>query len=141
MKRYIFLLIVALTMTVAQAQSYTYLNFVDKEAAVTQVTTENLKITFADGNAVVSVGEESVVLPLSSLDYMVFTNSEYSENEYARGDVNGDNIIDVEDVNAVINVILKVSAADAYPGVCDVNGDGIVDVEDVNAIINIILKV
>ena len=141
MKRYIFLLVVALTMTVAQAQSFTYLNFIDKDAAVTQVTTDSLKITFVDGNAVINFGEESVTLPLSSLNYMVFTNSEYSENEYARGDVNGDGIIDVEDVNAVINIILKVVSADAYPGKADVNDDGIIDVEDVNSVINIILKV
>lgn len=57
------------------------------------------------------------------------------------GDVTGDNIVDVEDVNAVINLILKVTNADDYPGNADVTGDGIVDVEDVNSIINIILKI
>lgn len=57
------------------------------------------------------------------------------------GDVTGDNIVDVEDVNAVINIILKVKTADEYPGNSDITGDGIIDVEDVNAVINIILKV
>ena len=55
-----------------------------------------------------------------------------------KGDVNGDDVIDVEDVNGVINMILNISnKGDA----ADLNGDGVVDVEDVNAIINIILKV
>ena len=58
-----------------------------------------------------------------------------------RGDVNGDGKVDVEDVNAVINIILKQKTAADYPGNADINSDGKIDVEDVNAIINIILKV
>lgn len=56
------------------------------------------------------------------------------------GDVTGDRIVDVEDVNAAINIILKVKTADDYPGSAEMNGDGVIDVEDVNAIINIILN-
>ncbi|MBR1803399.1 MAG: M6 family metalloprotease domain-containing protein [Muribaculaceae bacterium] len=56
-------------------------------------------------------------------------------------DVNGDGKVDVEDVNAVINIILKSKTAADYEGECDVNNDGKIDVEDVNAIINLILKV
>ena len=55
-------------------------------------------------------------------------------------DVNGDGRVDVEDVNAVINIILKQKALTDYDGIADVTGDGRVDVEDVNSIINIILK-
>ena len=55
------------------------------------------------------------------------------------GDVNADGRVDVEDVNAVINIILKI-ASDELQAAGDVNGDNRVDVEDVNAIINIILK-
>lgn len=60
---------------------------------------------------------------------------------FPEGDVTGDNKVDVEDVNAVINIILKGKTAEDYPGIADVTGDGKIDVEDVNAIINIILKV
>jgi hypothetical protein len=63
------------------------------------------------------------------------------EPEFPEGDVTGDNKVDVEDVNAVINIILKVKTAEDYPGIADVTGDGKIDVEDVNAIINIVLKV
>ena len=56
-----------------------------------------------------------------------------------RGDVNGDSKVDVEDVNAVINIILELKLASDYSGEPDVTGDNKVDVEDVNAIINIIL--
>ena len=52
----------------------------------------------------------------------------------------GDGSIDVSDVNAAINIILKMKTADDYPGNADLTGDGNVDVSDVNAIINIILN-
>ena len=57
------------------------------------------------------------------------------------GDVNGDEKVDVDDVNAVINIILGATASDELRAASNVTGDGKVDVEDVNAIINIILKV
>ena len=56
------------------------------------------------------------------------------------GDVTGDGLVDVEDVNAIINIILKVKTPSDYPGDANVNGEGTVDVEDVNEVINIILK-
>lgn len=55
------------------------------------------------------------------------------------GDVDNSGIIDVEDVNAAINIILKLKTISDYPGNADMDGNGIIDVEDVNAIINIIL--
>ena len=61
--------------------------------------------------------------------------------QYPIGDVTGDNKVDVADVNAVINIILKTKTGADYLGNPDVDGDGKVDVSDVNAIINIILKV
>ena len=62
------------------------------------------------------------------------------EPEGVLGDVTGDGLVDVEDVNAAINIILKTKTVDDYPGNADVNGDSMIDVEDVNRIINIILK-
>lgn len=54
------------------------------------------------------------------------------------GDVNGDDKIDVADVNIVIDIILGNASKEQYPA-ADVNGDGKVDVADVNVIIDIIL--
>ncbi|MBR1804588.1 MAG: dockerin type I repeat-containing protein [Muribaculaceae bacterium] len=56
------------------------------------------------------------------------------------GDITGDGTVDVSDVNAAINIILKEKTAEDYPGNADLTGDGTVDVSDVNAAINIILK-
>ena len=60
-------------------------------------------------------------------------------NAGVRGDVTGDDIVDVEDVNAVINLILQLPQQNINASIADVTGDGMVDVEDVNEIINIIL--
>ncbi|MBO7609170.1 MAG: leucine-rich repeat protein [Muribaculaceae bacterium] len=56
------------------------------------------------------------------------------------GDLDDSKFIDVEDVNAAINIILKKKTVADYPGNGDMDGNGFIDVEDVNAMINIILK-
>lgn len=53
-----------------------------------------------------------------------------------KGDINGDGVVDIADVNACIDMILGLQQATA---VGDVNGDGNVDVADMNAIIDIVL--
>ena len=58
-----------------------------------------------------------------------------------KGDIDSSGIVDVEDVNAAINIILKLKTISDYPGNGDMDGNGYIDVEDVNAIINIILKI
>ena len=55
-------------------------------------------------------------------------------------DMNRDGIVDVEDVNIVINVILKVESNVDYITRADINGSGITDVEDLNMLINYILN-
>ena len=59
---------------------------------------------------------------------------------YLRGDVNGDGMVDVSDVNIVINIMLGKDSADNYDGRAYLTqGDTTVDVSDVNAVINIML--
>lgn len=50
-------------------------------------------------------------------------------------DVNGDNAVNIGDVNQVIDIILSGHHSDKG----DVNGDGVVNISDINAIINYIL--
>lgn len=57
-----------------------------------------------------------------------------------RGDVDGSGIVDIDDVNAIINIILEKNPASDYSGEADVDGSGLVDVDDVNEVINIILN-
>ena len=141
MKKYIFLFIMACTLLGASADNYSYLNFVNTDASVTQLDASGLKIVCVEGNAVVTVGDEVTTLPLSSLDYMEFTNIKDYGGGFALGDVDGSGVIDVGDVNVTINIILKLKATDDYPGNADMDDNGVIDVSDVNAIINIILKI
>ena len=55
------------------------------------------------------------------------------------GDINGDKVVDIADVNIVINIMLGKAQASAYPGKADVTGDNNVDIADVNAVINLML--
>ena len=52
------------------------------------------------------------------------------------GDVNGDGVVNITDVNAVISIILD---GKTMTPAADVNSDGTVNITDINAIINIIL--
>lgn len=56
------------------------------------------------------------------------------------GDVDGSGIVDIEDVNAMINIILGTKPVDYYPGNANLDGTGTIDVEDLNILINIILS-
>ncbi len=53
------------------------------------------------------------------------------------GDANGDNVVDITDVNMVINSIL--SNNDSVVANVDVNDDGIIDVSDINSVIGVML--
>ena len=55
-----------------------------------------------------------------------------------KGDLDGNKIVDIEDVNITINLALGLASSN--DGNADLNGDQVVDVEDINAIINILLK-
>ena len=57
--------------------------------------------------------------------------------EVVKGDVNGDGRVDINDVNAVVNLILGRSTL--FRDRADITGDGKVGVADLNAIINVML--
>ena len=60
-------------------------------------------------------------------------------NKPEKGDVTGDGVVDLFDVNAVINIMLGKAQASSFKGKADVNGDNDVDIADVSAIINLML--
>jgi len=61
------------------------------------------------------------------------------------GDVNGDGIVDVEDLLEIIDIIFEVTVMpDLPPGepvYGDVNGDGVVDVQDLLEVIDVIFEI
>ena len=58
---------------------------------------------------------------------------------YETGDVNGDGVIDVNDINILINIVLERDSADNYDGRANIAGGTTVSVEDLNMLINIML--
>lgn len=54
------------------------------------------------------------------------------------GDINGDGVVNVSDVTALVNMILGEAEYDQKA--CDINCDGVVNVSDVTALINTILE-
>ena len=55
----------------------------------------------------------------------------------AKGDVNGDDDVNIADVNEIISVIL--TSDDTSGSRADVNSDGEVNIADVNCVLDIIL--
>ena len=58
---------------------------------------------------------------------------------YIRGDANGDGVVDVADVVAVVNKILGKASDNFNEEAANINGDDAIDVADVVGIVNIIL--
>ena len=140
MKKYIFILLATIGMMSAKADTFAYLNFVCNDSTITQVSTDQLEITYADGNAIINFGSNwTKTLALADLAYMEFTNKEYKGSKYDTGDLNGDGSIDVSDVNLLIDLVLGKITEDELPGDPDISGDGSIDVSDVNLLIDIIL--
>ena len=64
-------------------------------------------------------------------------NSVIFDPEYIVGDVNGDQIVDVDDVTVLIDIVLN---GGAYNAAGDMNGDGSNDVDDVTQLIDRVLN-
>ena len=70
----------------------------------------------------------------------VFQMAEFAfEAALTKGDVNGDGVVDIDDLNIVINVMLRKATISQWPN-ADVDGSGQVDIDDLNAVINIMVK-
>ena len=63
----------------------------------------------------------------------------YKSSDGIPGDVNGDAVVDVEDIVGIVNYILNEPADGFIEANADVSGDGKIDVDDVVATVNIIL--
>lgn len=59
------------------------------------------------------------------------------KTSYQRGDVNGDGMVDISDVTALIDLLL---AGGAAPAAADVDGNGDVAIDDVTALIDMLLQ-
>ena len=55
-----------------------------------------------------------------------------------RGDADGSGVVDVDDLNAVINIMVRKAAWADFPA-ADVNANGVVDIDDLNIVVNVML--
>ena len=83
---------------------------------------------FPDASSMLGCGTD-IDLPVTKIDYT------FTSGEGIVGDIDGNGSVGIEDVNAVINVML----GKAENALADVDGNGSVGIEDVNAVINIML--
>ena len=67
--------------------------------------------------------------------------TEVEQNEYERGDANGDGKVNVTDIMIVANHILKYDTPNFKTTPADVNNDSKINVTDIMGIANIILKI
>ena len=58
------------------------------------------------------------------------------QNESVSGDINNDNLVNVQDVVLVVNFVLS----NNYESLADLNSDGALDVLDVVLVVNLILN-
>lgn len=109
--------------------------------------TTNLPAKVISGKAIVSTSNESlcqeedvnIESPSNSILLTVKPKSITTfilkrEPDMIKGDVNGDKVVDVADINAIISAICGSTSGDN----ADVNGDKVIDVADINAVISII---
>ena len=61
----------------------------------------------------------------------------FDEPSVNPGDVNGDDIINIDDVTSLIDLLLS---GDTLPDYADVNGDGVTSIKDVTILIDILLS-
>ena len=55
-------------------------------------------------------------------------------------DVNDNGIVDIDDLNIIINIMIRKDYATRYDGRADGNHDGVVDIDDLNLCINIMVR-
>lgn len=90
----------------------------------------------------------TLIIPLEAVDvyssapiWEKFTNIQPLSSENIPGDVNGDGLTNITDLNTVIDVVIMGgNAGHTRMPKEDMNGDGMVNISDVNAIIYIILN-
>ncbi|MBQ4393431.1 MAG: dockerin type I repeat-containing protein [Prevotella sp.] len=82
----------------------------------------------AAGSATITARGEETANCLSA-------EASYEVTVKLRGDVNGDNTVDVADIASIISVMAGTNAA--LKAAADINGDKVVDVADISSVISI----
>lgn len=141
MKRYILIFLMTIVALASTASVYNFLNVVKADGTGNSFAATGVKITFAGNNITVNNAGKSSTISLGKSGYLEFSNTDLGAPSGVKGDVNGDGVVDVTDVNCLVNIVLGNVDAAIYSGRANINGDNVVDVADINAIITIIIGV
>ena len=109
-----------------------YMVVVDLDSGIEQneITTAQVAIARAKTWSVESISGEEDFAPYDGID---------PGADVLLGDVNGDGVVNIADVTAMIDYILSGNASEINLAACDVNGDNSVNIADVTGIIDFIL--
>ena len=108
-----------------------YVNFVFNQGGATASSHQTEDVTFVNQTSFFEVTTQTNKYQVKNVtdQYLPYLGGNAA-------DVNGDNEVNIADVNALISIILSGNAS----SVGDVNGDGEVNIADINAVIDYILK-
>ena len=97
-------MLIALVAMVASAETYNYLKFTKTNGSTVTYSVEGLKLTYTTSNVIVTNVDGTATIALSDVQDMYFTNE--ATPSFVRGDVNGDDAINIADVTALIDLLL-----------------------------------
>ena len=70
---------------------------------------------------------------------IVMLTSMLAASAAVRRDVTGDGVVDIDDLNAVINVMVHKNSDAGIEARADIDGNGMVDIDDLNTVINVMV--
>ena len=120
-------------------------------ATITPADASNQNLRWISSNtAVATVDEQGVVTGVGAGRAAITATTTDGSNlsaaclvmvidSHKNGDVNGDGLVDIDDVNIIINTIIMHLPDDAYTYSTDIDDSGYVDIDDLNMVINAML--
>ena len=105
--------------------------YIDAKRACNRIV--NLPDGFDRGRINYHQSDSNMSIALNGTQISISTNGIASSIIYSRipGDVNDDGVIDIDDIHAVIQMIM---GNQDFDPIADLNGDGIIDIDDLNLI-------
>ncbi len=140
MKKTIITMLIALVAMFASAETYNYLKFTKTNGSTVTYSVEGLKLTYDNTNVTITNAEGTATIALAEVQDMYFSN-EAGGNDFIRGDVNNDGIVNVGDVTSLINAVLNGDYSNINFDAADMTEDGELNVGDVTAIISYVLSI
>ena len=138
MKKTIITMLIALVAMVASAETYNYLKFTKTNGSTVTYSVEGLKLTYDDSNVYVTNAETTATIALAEVQDMYFSN-EAGGSEFIRGDVDGNQRVEMDDLTLLINYLLggDASGINMEGANCDLEDD--VTMDDLTVLINYLL--